>query len=82
MKIRKNIQSMYVKKCCEEKHVDLLLIGEWEKNIMFLSMISIDSCLIIYYIPEENIFVIIFCILSLQRRFLSVILIKSALTND
>ena len=73
---------MYVKKCCEEKHVDLLLIGEWEKNIMFLSMISIDSCLIIYYIPEENIFVIIFCILSLQRRFLSVILIKSALTND
>ena len=33
--------------CCEEKHVYLLLIGEKEKNTMFLSKISIDSCLII-----------------------------------
>ena len=24
------------KQCCEEKHVDLLLIGEGEKNTMFL----------------------------------------------
>ena len=36
------------KKCCEEKHIDLLLIGEGEKNTMFLSMISIDSCMIIH----------------------------------
>ena len=45
------------KKCCKEKHVDLLLIGEGEKSNMFLSMIFIDSCMIIYYIVEENIFV-------------------------
>ena len=32
MKIKKNIQSMYQKKCCEEKHVDLLLIGEEGKR--------------------------------------------------
>ena len=32
MKMRKNIQSTYQKKCCEEKHVDLLLIGEGEKK--------------------------------------------------
>ena len=32
MKIKKNIQSMYQKKC-EEKHVDLLLIGEeWKRH--------------------------------------------------
>ena len=27
------------RKCCEEKHVDLLLTGEGEKNTKFLSMI-------------------------------------------
>ena len=32
MKIKKSIQSMYKKKCCEEKHVDLLLIGEEDKR--------------------------------------------------
>ena len=32
MKIRKNIQFIYQKKCCEEKHVDLLLIGEEGKR--------------------------------------------------
>ena len=47
------------KKCCKEKHVDLLLIGEGEKSNMFLSMIFIDSCMIIYYIVEENIFVVV-----------------------
>ena len=34
------------KKCCEETHADLLLIGEREQNFMFLSMTSIDSCII------------------------------------
>ena len=34
------------KKCCEEKHIDLLLIGEGEKNTMLSSMIPIDSCMI------------------------------------
>ena len=47
------------KKCCKEKHVDLLLIGEGEKSNMFWSMIFIDSCMIIYYILEENIFVVV-----------------------
>ena len=32
MKIKKNTQSMYQKKCCEDKHIDLLLIGEGEKK--------------------------------------------------
>ena len=32
MKIKKNIQSIYQKKCCEEKHVDLLLTGEEGKR--------------------------------------------------
>ena len=59
LKIKKNIQSMYQKKCFEEKHVDLLLIGEGDKDTMFLSMISIDSCIIIHYIAEENIFIVI-----------------------
>ena len=52
-------QSMYQKKCCEDKHVALLLIGEENKSTMFLSKISIHSCMIIHYIVEENIFVVI-----------------------
>ena len=48
MKIRKNIQSRYI-----------LLIGEGEKNTMFLVMILIDLCMIIHCIAEENIFVVI-----------------------
>ena len=31
-----------LKKCWEEKHIDLLFIGEGEIKTMFLSMISID----------------------------------------
>ena len=53
----------------EEKYVDLLLTGEREKITMFLSMISIDLCMIIHYIVEENIFVVIVCMLSLQKKF-------------
>ena len=60
--------SIYVsKQCCEEKHVDLLLIGEGKKT-MFLSTISTDSCMIIHYIAEENIFVVIVYMLSLQKK--------------
>ena len=33
MKIRQNIQSMFQKKCCKEKHVVLLLMAEGEKTI-------------------------------------------------
>ena len=32
MKIRKNIQFVYQKKCCEEKHVDLILIRKEGKR--------------------------------------------------
>ena len=35
---------------------------------MFLSMISIDSSMIIYYIAEEKIFVVIVYKLSLQKN--------------
>ena len=47
------------RKCCKEKHVDLLLTREGDKQTMFLSKI-IHSCRIIHYIVEENIFVVIF----------------------
>ena len=48
------------------------------KNTMFLPMILIDSCMIILYIMEENIFVVIVSILSLQKKKECVIL-KNAL---
>ena len=35
MKIRQNIQSMYQKRCCKEKHVVLLLMGEGEKKTIY-----------------------------------------------
>ena len=50
MKIKKNIQSKYQIKCCKEKHVDLFLIVKGKKSIMFLSKISINSCMIMYYL--------------------------------
>ena len=49
----------------QTKHADLLLMGEGEKNITFLSMISIDSCMIV----EENIFVVVVYTLSLQKKY-------------
>ena len=64
--------SIYVsKKCCEKNHVDLLLIGEGEKSTMFLSKISIHSCMIIHYIVEarKHFFVIIIYTLSIQKKF-------------
>ena len=54
IKIKKNIQSTYQKNVYKKKHVDLLLIGEREKNTMFLSMISIDSYTIIHYIERKH----------------------------
>ena len=69
MKITKNIQSMYQKYVVKKKHVDLSLIGEGIKNTMFLLMISIDLCMIIHYIVEENIFVVIAYKLSLEKKY-------------
>ena len=58
------------KKRSKEKHVDLLLIGKEKKHTVFLSMISIDSCVIIHYIVEKNIFVAFVYMLSLQKKYL------------
>ena len=66
---KEKYQIYVLKQCCEEKLVDLLLIGEREKNIKFLSKISVDSCMIIHYIVEENIFVVIVYMLPLQKKF-------------
>ena len=67
MKIK---HSVYVsKKCSEDKCVDLLLIGEGKKKHYVLSKILIHLCMIIYYIVEENIFVVIVYMLLLQKKF-------------
>ena len=66
----KGTYPIYVsKKSCEKKYVDLLLIREEEKSTMFLLMILIDSCIIIHDIAEENIFVIVAYMLSLQKKY-------------
>ena len=44
------------------------------KKHMFLLKISIDSCMIIYYIVKENIFVYIAYMISLQKNIQSIIL--------
>ena len=60
---------IYVSKECEEKHVDLLLIGEGKKkNIMFLSNISKDSCMIIHYIVEEMFLLLLFTVFHYRRN--------------
>ena len=39
---------MSQKKCCQDKHVDLLLIGEGKKKSAMFLEISIHSCMITY----------------------------------
>ena len=53
------------KKCFEEKHVDLLLVGEKK---MFLSKILIHLCMIIRYTVEENFFVVIVSEILAQKN--------------
>ena len=36
MKLKESIQSMHQKKCCNKKHVEILLIGEREKKYYVL----------------------------------------------
>ena len=43
---KENYPTYISKQCCGKKNVDF--IGEEVQNIMFLSKISIDSCMIIY----------------------------------
>ena len=40
------ISNLYIKKCGEEKYIDLLLIEKEGKGPMFLSKISINSFMI------------------------------------
>ena len=55
-------------KRCENKHVDLLMIGKGKKSTMFLWKISIHSYMIMYCIMEENIFVAIVSTLLEQKK--------------
>ena len=59
IKKKRKTSNLCIKKYCEEKHVDLLLMGKGEKNTMSLSKVLTLSCMIIHYIVEENIFVVI-----------------------
>ena len=52
----------------EDKHVDLLLIGEGEKkHYVFIKDFN-TLCMIIHYIVEENIFVFIVCKLLEKQK--------------
>ena len=53
------------KKCCEEKHVDLSLIGEEGKRHYVL----IKNTFLQLYIVEENIFVVIVYKLLVQKKY-------------
>ena len=52
-------------KCCEDKHIDLLLIGEGEKKHYVLIKNFNTFMYDLHYIVEENIFVVIVYMLSL-----------------
>ena len=67
VKLKESIQSMHQKKCCNKKHVELLLIGEREKNTTFLSKILIGTFMMIHYIVEEKNFGVIVYMCSLQK---------------
>ena len=46
---------------CEDKHVDTLLLDEGEKNHYVFIKDFNAFIMIIYYVVEENIFVVIVC---------------------
>ena len=56
------------KKCCEEKHVDLLIIRE-EGKIHYAFIQDFNTFMYDHYITEENIFVVIVYLLSLQKKY-------------
>ena len=57
------------KKCCEENHVDLLIIGEeGKRHYIFIK----DFNTFMYnhtYVAEENIFTVIVYMLSVQKKY-------------
>ena len=63
-----------IKKCCEDKHANLLLIEEKGKRHYVSSNILIRSHIIILYIAEENYFVVIVYKLSVQKKYKKFIL--------
>ena len=68
----KEKQQIYIsKKCCEEKHVDLLLTGEEGKRhyVLTKNFNIFISCIIIHYIVDENIFAVIVYKLSVQKKY-------------
>ena len=65
--VYKNKEKYPEKKCW-------LIINWRRRKTLFLSMNSIDSCMIIHYISKENSFVRIDYMLSLQEKFWSFIL--------
>ena len=67
---KKEKHPIYIsKKCCEKKHVDLLMIGREGKRHYVLIKILILSCRIILYIVEEIIFVVIVYKLLVQKKY-------------
>ena len=56
-----------IKKCCEDKYIDLLLIAEESKR--HLSEILTRSYMILQYIVECNIFVVTVYMLSVQKKY-------------
>ena len=58
---------MCQKECCQDKHVDLLLIDERGKKHYVLSNILVHSSMILHYIDVKNIFsVIVYKLLEQQ----------------
>ena len=74
IKIRKNIKPNVTEKYCEEKHVDLSLIGKERKSHYVLIKYVYGLCMIIHYIVKEDIFAVIVYKLLVQKKDLNVIL--------
>ena len=51
---------MCVVKCCKDKNIDLLFIGEREKKHYFLIKDLTHSCMITHYIAEKKFVVIVY----------------------
>ena len=67
MKIKKNIQSMYQKKC-EEKHVDLLLIEEeWKRHYVLIKDLNTFMYDTLHH--EKKYFAIIVYKLLVQKKY-------------
>ena len=57
------------KKCCKERHADLLIIEKECRTQYVLIKTSIDSCMTRHYIMEQNILAAIAHKLSVQNKY-------------